>query len=82
MASIAIALVPFVLFLIVHPHDALTISLVLWLIGAIVGLRGLRHRGAARTVAWVGLLMNILIPLLGWMFAPLLVGSMMSQSMH
>jgi hypothetical protein len=81
MASIAIALVPFVLFVIVHPNDALPFSLVLWLVGAIAGLRGLRHRGAARTVAWVGLFMNILIPLLGWMFAPLLVGLLMSQSM-
>jgi hypothetical protein len=82
MASIAFSLVPFVLFVIVHPNDALPLALVLWLVGAIVGLRGLRNRGVARTLAWVGMLMNILIPLLGWMFAPLLVGLMMSQSMH
>ena len=66
-----------------EPERALTLALACWLIGVIVGLRGLRgprERGTSRTLAWVGVLMNIWMPLIGWMLAPLLVGLMMSAS--
>ncbi|HYO09931.1 MAG TPA: hypothetical protein VER17_13250 [Tepidisphaeraceae bacterium] len=41
----------------------------------------MRARGTVRTLAWVGILMNVCIPLILWMLAPLLVGLMKSRSM-
>ena len=83
-ASIALSVVPFAVWLLVPFHNTLAFAapLACWFIGVIIGTRGLRKRGGARTLAWVGILMNICIPLIGWMLAPLLVGWMMSQGMR
>ena len=86
--SIALSLAPFVVFPIVmrtvgfnDEFRLVALAVSIWLIGALVGLRGISRRGAARTMAWVGVLMNILIPPIGWMLAPLIVGLLMSWSM-
>ena len=79
-ASIVLSIAPFAVWALIGFQNDRGLSLACWLIGLIVGLCGLRERGAARSLAWVGLLMNICIPLVGWILAPLLVGLMMSRS--
>lgn len=82
VGSITLSLVPFALLVVPGFLDHLELALACWFSGVIVGLLGLRERGTMRTIAWAGILMNICIPLIGWMLAPLLVGLMMSQGMR
>jgi hypothetical protein len=86
--SIALSLAPFVVLPIVmrtvgfnDEFRLVALAVSIWFIGALVGMRGISGPGAARTMAWIGVLMNILIPLIGWMLAPLIVGLLMSWSM-
>ena len=78
--SMALSLVPFVLLVIPEFHDVVELALASWMIGVLIGLRGLHARGPARTFAWVGVLMNIGLALASWLLAPLIVGLLMSQA--
>jgi hypothetical protein len=82
VGSIAISLAPFAWWAIVGLNDDFRLELLCWFIGTTVGLTGLRHRSTTRTLAWIGVLMNVSIPLIGWMLAPLLAGLMMSRGMR
>jgi hypothetical protein len=73
VGSITLSLVAFALLLVPRKFEHLDIALACWLIGIIVGLLGLWERGTMRTIAWAGILMNICIPLIAWMLAPLLL---------
>ena len=86
--SIALSLAPFVVFPIVmrtvgfnDEFRLVALAVSIWLIGALVGLRGISRRGAARTMAWVGVLMNILSGASIQPISGMIVGLLMSWSM-
>ena len=80
LAGIVLSLTPLPLALINGGRWIWEIGIACWPLGLIVGLLGLWERGTGRKLAIVGLLMNVVVPLLSILLWPLFVGFMMSRS--